>query len=101
MKTYTFQVIIEADEWLDARIKDPVWRAYIPALEPEGAASWGYTKEEALKNLQNAVDLLIESLLAHGEENTLDSILQRETEADSQPNSRIQVSNVPLITVTL
>ena len=46
MKTYTF---IEEDEWLDERIKDPVWRAYIPALVHQGASSWGYTQKEALK----------------------------------------------------
>ena len=32
MKTYTFEVVIEEDEWLDERIKDPVWRAYIPSF---------------------------------------------------------------------
>ncbi len=62
MKTYSFQVVIEEDEWLDERIKDPVWRAYIPALVHQGASSWGYTQKEALKNLQDAVDLLFEYL---------------------------------------
>ena len=78
MKTYTFEVVIEEDEWLDERIKDPVWRAYIPSLVHQGASSCGYTEKEALKNLQGAVDLLIESLLAHGEEHLLESIVQRE-----------------------
>ncbi len=36
---------------------------YIPVLEHQGAASWGYTQKEAIKNLQDAVDLLIESLI--------------------------------------
>lgn len=91
MKTYTFQVVIEEDEWLDERIKDPVWRAYIPALVHQGASSWGY----ALKSLQDAVDLLIESLLEHGEEHLLESIVQHEKESTSEPCSHIQVSDVP------
>ena len=101
MKTYTFQVVIEEDEWLDERIKDPVWRAYIPTLVHQGASSWGYTQKEALKNLQDAVDLLIESLLEHGEEHLLESIVQREKEITSEPCSHIQVSDVPLIAVTV
>lgn len=101
MKTYAFQVVIEKDEWLDERIKDPVWRAYIPALEHQGASSWGYTQKEALKNLQDAVDLLIESLLEHGEEHFLESIVQHEKESASEPCARIQVSDVPLIAITV
>ncbi len=97
MKTYAFEVVIEEDEWLDERIKDPVWRAYIPALVHQGASSWGYTQKEALKNLQDAVDLLIESLLEHGEEDILESIVQQEKESASESCSYIQVSDVPLI----
>ena len=85
MKTYTFEVIIEEDQWLDERIKDPVWRAYIPALVSQGASSWGYTQKEALKNLQDAVDLLVESFLEHGEE------------LPSGLSSQIQISDLPLI----
>ena len=101
MKTYTFEVVIEEDEWLDERIKDPVWRAYVPSLVHQGASSWGYTQKEALKNLQDAVDLLIESLLEHGEEHLLESIVQHEKEIASEPCLHIQVSDVPLIAVTV
>ena len=101
MKTYTFEVVIEEDEWLDDRIKDPVWRAYIPTLVHQGASSWGYTQKEALKNLQDAVDLLIESLLEHGEEHLFESIVQHEKEITSKTCSHIQVSDVPLIAVTI
>ena len=101
MKTYTFEVVIEEDEWLDEQIKDPVWRAYIPTLAHQGASSWGYTQKEALKNLQDAVDLLIESLLEHGEEHLLESIVQHEKENASESRSHIQVSDVPLIAVTV
>ena len=101
MKTYTFEGIIEEDEWLDERIKDPVWRAYIPTLAHQGASSWRYTQKEALKNLQDAVDLIIESLLAHDEEHLLESIVQHEKKVASEPCSHIRVSNVPLIAVTI
>jgi len=97
MKTYSFQVVLEKDKWPDEPDEKAVWRAYIPALEYKGAASWGYTQKEALKNLQDAVDLLIESLLEHGEEHLLESIVQYEKESTSGPCSHIQVSDVSLI----
>ena len=101
MKTYTFQVVIEEDEWLDERIKDPVWRAYIPELEHQGASSWGYTQKEALKNLQDAVDLLFEYLSEQEEEINLDSLMRHQEEGSSESCSQIQVSDVPLIAVTI
>ena len=101
MKTYTFQVVIEEDEWLDERIKDPVWRAYIPSLVHQGASSWGYTQKEALKNLRDAVDLLFEYLSEQEEEINLDSLLRHAEEGSSESCSQIQISDVPLITVTI
>ena len=68
MKTYSFKVVLEKDKWPDDPDEKAVWRAYIPALEHKGAASWGYTEKEALENLKNAVDLLVEHLLEIGEE---------------------------------
>ena len=62
MKTYSFKVVLEKDKWPDDPDEKAVWRAYIPALEHKGAASWGYTEKEALENLKNAVDLLVEHL---------------------------------------
>ena len=85
MKTYAFQVVLEKDKWPDDPDENAVWRAYIPALEHKGAASWGYTQKEALKNLQDAVDLLVESLLEHGEELPLGL------------SSQTQISDSPLI----
>ncbi len=38
--TDTFRIIVEPDE--------DRWRAYAPALEVQGASTWGYTREEAL-----------------------------------------------------
>lgn len=101
MRTYSFQVVLEKDKWPDEPDENAVWRAYIPALEHQGASSWGYTEKEALKNLQDAVDLLIESLLEHSEEHLLESIVQRDKEIASETCSRIQVSDVPLIAITV
>ena len=89
MKTYAFKVILEKDKWPDEPDEKAVWRAYIPALEHKGAASWGYTEKEALENLKNAVDLLIEYMSEVGES------------LPEEPRSQIQVSDVPLITVTV
>ena len=49
-KTYTFKVIVEPDE--------DRWYAYCPILESEGATTWGYTKEEALKNIREVVEMV-------------------------------------------
>jgi predicted RNase H-like HicB family nuclease len=87
MKTYSFQVVLEKDKWPDEPDENAVWHAYIPALVHQGAASWGYTQKEALKNLQNAVDLLVECLLEQGEE------------LPSEPYPQIHVSDIPLIVV--
>ena len=101
MKTYAFQVILEKDKWPDEPDENAVWRAYIPALEHKGAASWGYTQKEALKNLQDAVDLLVEHLLEQGEEIDFESLLVAQEESQSKSCSQIQVSDVPLIAVTI
>jgi predicted RNase H-like HicB family nuclease len=59
MRSYIFPVVIEPDE--------DVWRAYVPDLESRGAATWGHTKEEALKNIQEVAQMVIEALLEDGE----------------------------------
>lgn len=59
MKSYVFPVALEPDE--------DVWRAYVPALESRGAATWGHAKEEALKNIQEVAQMVIEELLEDGE----------------------------------
>ena len=89
MKTYLFKAVLKKDKWPDEPDAKAVWRAYIPALEHRGAASWGYTEKEALENLENAVDLLVAYLLENGEE------------IPSEPSSQIQVSDVPLVTVAI
>ena len=59
IKTYLFKVIVEPDE--------DRWVAYCPALEDKGGATWGYTKEEALKNIREVIQMTIESMIEHGE----------------------------------
>lgn len=58
MKSHVFRVVLEPDE--------DVWRAYIPELENKGGATWGKTKEEALRNIHEVAQMVIESLLEDG-----------------------------------
>ena len=101
MKTYAFQVVLEKDKWPDEPDENAVWRAYIPALEHKGASSWGYTQKEALKNLQDAVDLLVEYLLEQGEGSDFESLLAEKEKSPSESGAHMQVSDVPLIAVTV
>lgn len=59
MKSYFFPVVVEPDE--------DVWRAYLPDLEARGAATWGNTREEALRNIQEVAQMVIEQILEDGE----------------------------------
>ena len=59
MRTYAFKVVVEPDE--------DRWFAYCPALEKQGAATWGYTKEEAFKNIQEVVEMVVEEFIEDGE----------------------------------
>ena len=60
MTSYVFRIVLEPDE--------DVWRAYIPELETKGAATWGRTKDEALRNIQEVAQMVIEELLEEGED---------------------------------
>jgi predicted RNase H-like HicB family nuclease len=44
------------------------WHAYCPALQRQGAATWGNTREEALKHIHEVVQLVVESMIEHGEQ---------------------------------
>lgn len=59
MKSYVFRVILEPD--------DQAWRAFIPDLEEKGGATWGSTKEEALRNIHEVAQMVIESMLEDGD----------------------------------
>lgn len=62
MKTYTFKVVLEEDQFADGR---KAYLAYCPALK--GATTWGHTPSEALKNLQEVITLILQDMQAHGE----------------------------------
>ena len=55
MKTYVFRVVVEPDE--------DRWVSYCPALEQFGAATWGYTEEEALKHIREVVEMVMAELV--------------------------------------
>ena len=59
MKTYSFKIVVEPD--------GERWHAYCPALIQQGAATWGYTRREAIKAINEVVQMVVESLLDHGE----------------------------------
>ena len=59
MKTYTFKVVVEPDE--------DRFHAYCPALQQQGAATWGHSEEEALKHIHEVVRMVVEELLKDGE----------------------------------
>ena len=55
MKTYVFRVIVKPDE--------DRWQAYCPTLEQFAAYTWGYTREEALVNIKEVIEMVLEELL--------------------------------------
>ena len=59
MKTYQFRVVVEPDE--------DQWVAFCPTLIRQGAATGGYTREEAFKNIQEVLQMTLESMIFHGE----------------------------------
>jgi len=63
MKTYTFKVVVEPDE--DAQ-GNPAWHAYCPALARVGGATSGRTREEALKNMNEVVRMIVEEFIEEG-----------------------------------
>ena len=58
MTTYTFKVVVEPDE--------DRWRAYCPALEAQGAATWGHTREEALRHIREVLEMIVAELVDEG-----------------------------------
>ena len=81
LKTYTFKIVVEPDE--------DRWFAYCPVLEEKGGATWGYTKEEALKNIEEVVKMVVESLIAHGDP------------VPEEPSDQVQVFSEPRVAVTV
>jgi len=58
MKTLILKVLLKEEE-------DGRWSASIPALS--GCSSWGYSKQEALDNIQDAAEIYIEDMIDAGE----------------------------------
>lgn len=65
MKAYNFKVILDPDEDFDG--KPSGWHAYVPVLESQGASTWGETQTAALKNIDEVVRLVVESMIEHGQ----------------------------------
>ena len=59
MKTYIFPVSMKEDQGK--------WHVYVPDLDHRGAATWGHSKEEALRNIQEVVQMVAEEMLEDGE----------------------------------
>ena len=80
-KTYTFKVVVEPD--------GERWHAYCPALVRQGGATWGYTEKEALRNIDEVVKMVVESLIDHGEP------------VPEEPGDGVQVFADPRVEVTV
>ena len=79
--TYRFNVSVEPD--------GDRWYAYCPALLSAGAATWGYTRAEALRNIQDVVRMVVDSLVEHGEA------------LPSEPPDQVQVLAEPQVAVII
>ena len=55
MKSYIFPIVVEPDE--------DKWRAYVPDLENRGAVTWGNTRDEAIRNIQEVAQMVVEELI--------------------------------------
>ena len=87
MRTYNFKVVIERDEDFDGNPSG--WHVYVPALERQGASTWGETQEEALKNIDEVLHLVVESMVEHGEP------------IPEEPADQVEVTVEPRIAVTV
>jgi predicted RNase H-like HicB family nuclease len=87
MKTYSFKVILERDEDFDGNPSG--WHAYCPALERQGASTWGASQAEALKHINEVVRMVVESMREHGEH------------IPEEPADEVEVSVEPRVAVTV
>lgn len=42
------------------------WHAAVPKIEAQGAATWGYSRDEALRNLEEVLEMIAEELAEEG-----------------------------------
>ena len=61
MKNHAFEVVIEEDQFEDGR---PGFSAHCRA--PEGAYTWGETREQAVERIQEAVNLILDEMRDEG-----------------------------------
>ena len=85
-KTYLFKVMVEDDSFEDGR---QAYRAFCPALEQHGASTWATTREEALRNIQEVIEMIVEELVEEG--NAL----------PVAPSAEVQVFSDPRVAVTI
>lgn len=81
MKTYVFRVVIEPDE--------DKWAVHCPALLKYAATSWGDTREEALKNIQEVIEMILQELVEDKEP------------IPEEPSGEVTVSAEPRVAVTI
>ncbi|MBI2368951.1 MAG: type II toxin-antitoxin system HicB family antitoxin [Deltaproteobacteria bacterium] len=79
MKTYLFQVTLQEED-------DGRWSVWVPGLP--GLASWGHTKEEAMRNIQDAAEAYVEDMIESGEPIPVEA-------------GKIEVFDAPAIAVTV
>jgi predicted RNase H-like HicB family nuclease len=78
-RSYLFRVVIKPDQ--DA------FHAYCPALK--GCHTWGHTYEEALQNIQEAVQCHVEALLQAGDP------------IPTEPAGDVEVKTAPTVAVNV
>ncbi len=81
VKTYIFRVVVQPDE--------DRWIAHCPALEKYGATTWGNTREEALKHIQEVVEMVVQELVEDKEP------------IPEEPAEEVTVSTEPRIAITI
>jgi predicted RNase H-like HicB family nuclease len=72
LKSYVFKVVVEDDEHDDGR---PAFRAYCPALASIGASTWGDTRDEAMKNIQEVLHMIVDEFAREGREIPTDALI--------------------------
>ncbi|MBI1784982.1 type II toxin-antitoxin system HicB family antitoxin [Candidatus Sumerlaeota bacterium] len=60
MKSYIFPIVVDPDETR--------WRAHAPGFVEKGAATWVNTRDEAMRNMPEVAQMVIETLLEDGKE---------------------------------
>lgn len=81
MQTYVFRVVVEPDE--------DKWAVHCPALLKYAATSWGETQEEALKNIQEVIQMIVQELVEDQEP------------IPAEPSEEVTVSAEPRVAVTI